>query len=357
MKYNRFVFILPLLIVAFVVLSCNNKQTEKTEIAQIRESPKEAKKCIITSFYEAITNDGVQICGQEINDAMHYRDTVYYDIFNNIILIKEHDFSTIKCEYYSAENGKIKKKSTIQRGKIEYIDYIRNQKGLIIETKVSGDIIDIDRGTNTTYKYDNNDVRIEENDLTNNKKTIIKTSPSSKDKIIKTYQVIRNDVEYYHNHIKGLVEQGTEIYDSKTNTLDRQLIEKYNYGQTDRIEDNVFTYDKSGKLLTEIYSGESSGSWVSLPEGLKGEELDKYIIEHYYGANLILKPLDIRKVESIYNSKGDLTDYNTYNLVNGIYQLSFPNKYEYEYNDKGDWIKKIMYGFTNLICIREIAYY
>lgn len=335
-----------------LLLSCTNKQTE---IELIREIPKEAKKRVITSFYKSFTQDGELLCGQETEDGTYYRDTVYYDNFNNVLLIKRNDLYTIKNEYYSAKEGKLKKKITIHWGKIEYVEYIRNQKGLLIEKKVSGDTLILNREINTTYKYDKNDVLIEENKL--DEKITYKTSPSTKDKIIKTYQVIDNKNQYEYNNIRGLVEQGTEIYDSKNKTLTRKLIEKYNYGYLDRIEDNYYTYDKSGKLLSEIYSGESSGNYVSIPDGLKGKEIDDYIIEHYYGTNLILKPLDNIKIESIYNSKGDLIAQYTSNLVNGAYKIYSTEKFDYEYNKKGDWVKKIMHDFRNLICIREIEYY
>lgn len=78
----------PLKITCLLLLFFSCSSNSNSEYGNIREVPKEARKCIITKHYEPLLHEGEWICGKEYEyySLDHIADTVYYDEYDNILL-------------------------------------------------------------------------------------------------------------------------------------------------------------------------------------------------------------------------------------------------------------------------------
>jgi len=101
--------LIAFLIIGVICTSCTNNRNN------IREIPKQAKKRIITTYYQPILNNGIWICGGEMEESPErstvYPDTAYYDEYNNLLLSINKGASIIKKNvYYSPSKQQLQSK-------------------------------------------------------------------------------------------------------------------------------------------------------------------------------------------------------------------------------------------------------
>ena len=357
--------------------------------------PKEAKKLIITNYYEPLLNNGEWICGKESSEIGYYPDTTYYDEYGNVVLsINKYD--RILNIYYSPKEEKLSEQhisssySTRKKHK-GTVKYLRNEKGLLLERKASGNVGVRNRGlvgisTHFLAEYDNNDNRIKETE--GNIIRLYKKLPSKEGQDIRLCQSINKNNQDSYNYIVGLEEQITEISDSETQLIQRIIKEYYKYGYISIKEDYTYSYDANGLLIKE----NCKEKWMqeSYLHNLTEEERREYIIENCYRKNDYTFENTIKEWQ--YDSKGNIIDYSKYHCYSSkeeyindsdkYYKLPFFDKkgtyfkeskyhykYEYKYNEKGDWIERVTYEgrydsqsqtseiIPFLITVREIEYY
>jgi len=321
---------LTTLLVFFAIINssgCLNK------IENLHKVPTEAKKRIITSYYEPILNDGSWICGEELekDDYSNLPDTAYYDEYDNLLLsITKHNpklNTRIKKNIYSLPaESKLKSESTIYINKedlsekIEETEYIRDSKGILLQIKGK---------ENSFFTHDASGFITQELDI--NKKI---HESFSKTQSTNTLDVV----------VKKTYETSGEIREKTTYIINRNT--KKNLRETTE-------YKSSGEMLTVdiIYYYDSSNRLTS--RDWKRTESSNYTIGN--------------KTEYRYNFQGDIESItmSTQNK-NGSYDSKLiSHKYEYEYNKKGDWIKKVVFNIADkninikplYIITREIDYF
>lgn len=373
--------LVPILLLLF---SCNSNTQRVMD--KIGEIPKETKKSITSKYYIPIFQDGEWICGsEELHwDENSISNTVYLDEFGNSLLkIERSRYSDSKGLigykyelniYYSPKESKLSnvyvKEISWNETSEGYIDYIRDEKGLIIETKnhiVKGSEYLFYSKRPQQFKHDKDGNLTEIIEGTT--KSFIKKSPPSNNLVVRTIQVIDDSVKYDYNSITGLTKQITEIYES--DNLKRAITEEYMRGNLISHEDVVYFYDNNKHEIRK----EMNGKCISLPHGTGKKELDDYF-EHYYSDQELKEKAYI--IDRSYNKKGDVELYIVRDLgTDGKLHITpgLSKRFEYIYNSHGDWIKRVAFPVLDddpywgilthdkdknapeLIGIREIKYY
>lgn len=321
-----------------LVCSCNKART----VGARDDFDKLKSKCIITTHYTPILHEGSWICGSEYKGTGYISDTVYFDKYNNTLLrILNGGHVSNKYIYFSPEKHLLSKIYSEQNENIDSAIFIRGKDNKVLEMRVSGSIFQ-GPSESIVYRYDNggelSEIQKER------KKTIIKYLSSETHFKIKSYKVIDESSKFSANGEMGLVEEGTEIF----NSLD-QLIHKvkdvYKYGMLGYSEETIITDDTINKIVIEETKGKKNSSFFTIPKGLSRQETEEYIKENYYN-NIEYSPIHFIK-ESRYNKEGYLISY-IYKSLDDSGQLkikpSFCEKYKYEYDERKHWTKKYSYS-------------
>jgi hypothetical protein len=400
----------------FFVILIFGCQREKKEFRCVITTYYEPFKCVITTYYEPISHNGEWVCGKEHIGTWKevFPDTTFYDEYDNVmlkIINLEHTRKIVNNTYFSPKEKKLMKQNVWcmsnwdEKPEEGIIDFIRNEKGLLVERKIYGEInnyliSDIVFENPVIYKYDDTGRRIEAIETENTRKETIKYLPEDKGLLVVTSQVIDSNVKYYYQNTKGLVEQNTWIYDSKSLLLQRKIQEYYKYGYFNHKIDITYSYNKENQLIREYSKKEYAEIYTIVPSNLRGEKLDKFMEDEfskitdddheydnsisnreYNGYGDIISITD--STQTIFRNRHKQSDTNSIldaiDAWNNEYQRKWServNKYEYEYNKKNDWTKRVTLGFryspfntsdatlqenggkyvADLICVRKILY-
>lgn len=341
---TKIYFVHFLLLTFISLLSCKtqNKDESMTDV------PKEAIKCIITASYEPLLYNSEWICGKEIsNDEKYGRDTIYYDEFNNELLVKNNTH-LIKRIFYSPKEKKLKTEYTISRNNSKNgikKDYIRNKDGNW--TEINSEIIgDSEKSVSQifTAKYDNQGVRVEDTDLEKAYRTVYKKNPSNNKIIIETYQILTQDKTHYYNGMKGLYEYGMSIKDTKTKLIKKDYVENYLYGGISGTSETFYSYDINNKLIQKEISKKNVLFGAEYPMGADEATITR-LQENYYQSGY-LKYYKI-KISIQYNKSGEEELHKFYSMRQDEDEFSLDSKFShrfiFEYNQKGDWVKRTTY--------------
>lgn len=356
-----------------LLMGCDNKHSD------IRNTPKEAKKCIITKYYEPLQHNGELICGKELDDAASLPDMTYYDEYNNLLLRVILESNAAIRYHYLDPSKKLNDFILIETGDGESkgkIEYIRNEHNKLIEIKHSGETFSLG---SDPVKYVYNDKGERKEAHYKNYYILMNSLPSANGQEVRSYKEIKPSCKYSYNGTSGLTEEGTEIFDDN-DLLQRKIIEHYDYGHLHSVEDYIITYNENGEPLKEEMNGKTAAHYYGgYDVGMSEEEIEKWTIQNYYS------PPKYKKIGHIkewrYNEKGDVISYMFTSLDWSTYTKWEINEflseeYEYEYNEKGDWIKQITYAHKDIkydsldirqreyeerqprrITMREIVYY
>lgn len=318
-----------------------------TQDTNVWDIPQETYKRIITKHYQSLVLDsGEVVCGtpsefdwacHDYNDVSHgvpgaYSDTVYYDRFNNILLIK--DIRNFRQRMYYADRNKLSKQVT-QYGRKNFaileIGRDSNQYIKAIKNSVSGFI-----PTDMNASFEEKQTRDKQGRLIKairNDKTITTAEypPSPAGKIITSYSTIEDGEK---------IEESTWIYDASTEKLLyskstqydnlHECVTEVNYAYDDKwncIYQNIVTtknfeiqkwnrfnweYNQYGDIISEHIAVYMNGKTHTVT--IDGETMQE--IAHG-------EPVDVFEKGQLWDAGGYL--------------------YEYKYNSQGEWIYRVAY--------------
>lgn len=354
-----------------IITSCNINKID----LKLFEKPINSTKSIETRYYNPIYLNNKWIPGEEINNIFIYPRIEYFDEFNNILLKKDlrdsinQKYSNfyIRTFYFDPSTGK-KSKQIILRAsnpkdyKIKSFERDSLGRLLSVNSMEKGQHVpDWDDNTPESINYDSEGNTIaKQNGLT----IITKKIYSDKDIIVYMKQTIKENCNEYYKDIQGLETYELITTDAKTSNPIMILTENIIYETLNSKKMIIYKYDKIGNIIEEeIFKIENSH--VLRSPDLIGEELDKYLKDHYFGTNIKYSSHYI-KIERKYDNNNNLI-YNNYIDNPNIHAKYFPSEfnienyenfiakaiykknessktyYEYEYNHKNDWIKRTKY--------------
>ncbi len=324
----------------------------------IRDIPNETATRIITKYYRPFLLDEEWVCGEEVQYIYHRPDTVYYDKYKNFIL-RLSVYGVERAHYFDAPEQIISHVLTITTsGKKGQVEYIRDPQGKLLEIRHHGGSM-YGVPDPQINKYDNEGKLIERIEGSLKTKASFPPRGNNKDYLV-IYKKTNDNYQYTHNSITGLIEEGTEIYDSQTNLLQRKITKKYQYGVLQSEVDAAAFYDNNKRRVKEVSQTKEiiAPPYFQTPRDLTPEEHDEYIRKQYFSppeynnySNTILWE---------YDEKG--------NLISMWVNDRETERYEYTYDHKDNWIKKMTFsrpsnGTNNtslqptLITMRDITYY
>jgi len=215
-----------------------------------------------------------------------------------------------------------------------------NEKGFLIERNsyLDGTLYLIE-----IYTYDDND---------NNIEVFQSTSEGENGKVIYNYDDKGNLIEensYYPDDSLKASYKYTNKYDNNDN-----LIEQNTYLSNGSLSwREIYTYDKNGKLI-ENNKYQSNGSFDN-KDTFKYDN-NGYLIEitrYLPDSSLYYKD------RYIYDEKGNPIERNYDRPSDGKFTTSFKDTYQYDYDEKNNWIKKVHFKdkIPKHIIEREIKYY
>ena len=214
----------------------------------------------------------------------------------------------------------------------------------------------------------------------NNLTTITKKIHSDSDMTVYMKQVIDENNSYEYKGVYGIIEYEIITTDTKTGNTNMKLTEFIQYGELSEKSMTCYKYNNNGNLIKkEIFKIETP-TFFKVPIDLSPEEEKDYIKENYFGPN-IQYTCCYEEFQREYNSNNDLIyesyiknpnistdefpiefniqDYTCYIKNPNIstdeftcyitkqmaYSFSESSKtyYDYVYNEKNDWIKRIKY--------------
>lgn len=303
-------------LVLFPGCKMTTEKFSKTQYPKIIES---AAKVVTTKFYEGVYRDGEWICGKEVEPGYDPDDYLltgqkptieYYNKAGNIVLFVE----TIQdkpvyfqvTEYVTPESSQKKSVRHIRWNDWDITEiFYRDKNGRLV--KVKNDVEE------TIIEYDASGQRSKIITTDNGSKKIVKKLPG----VIKSYSIEEYDLYWEDNYRDRLKEETIEIFDSNDNLIE-QTSKIYNedgsqWGTSRRI------VNYRGKKITE--------------EFYEKRALDESLEKRY-----------VEKWHTTYNSHGDveIEDFETTSFVNRLNTLTNTRFYYYEYNSKGEWIKRTM---------------
>lgn len=364
-------------LIVFVIVSCNKNKVD----AELFEKPINSVKSIETRYYEPLFLNNKWITGKEINDIRICAKIEYFDEFNNVLLKKDlrdsinkkYDNFYTRTFYFDSSTGKISKQIKLRADSnmdnYGIREYKRDSLGRLIS------IIETDNGKlgvvwwnyykPESISYDSEGNKIEKQDKLT---TITKKIHSDDDITVYMKQVIDEDNHIYYREIYGLSEYEIITTDTKTGNTIMVLTENIQYGTLLSKSMTRYKYNNNGNIIEEeIYKIETP-MFFKVPKGLSPEEEKEYIKENYFDANIEYKNCYI-KIEKEYDCNNNLI-YENYIERPNIPTEDFPSEfnirnyscrlekqillhdnssktyYEYMYNHKGDWTKRIKYHKT-----------
>lgn len=348
-----------ILLCLMLIMSCSGKQKsiEKT-ISSIEKTinlkPEEAKQCIITTHYEPIFHDGEWICGEKYSRDHFISDTVFYDEFNNkILLIIDGGHIVNRYIYKSPKDKLLDKIYSLSLSEIDSALFIRNSENQLNEVIVSGNIYDLNLESKRYYR---NEGQIKEI-VTSNSRTIFEQSPSEKGLTAITSKKYNKDNVSSGDEANELIKKETKISNSEEQVV-RIIRESYKYGEVQEFINITFTYDGMNRLIKEEGEGNKNSSiYTRVPKDLLGEKREEFLKNEYL-KNLEYIPTSYSK-EWKYNEYGDLESFifkNTDESGKLKIEPSCCERYEYVYDDKGNWIKKYSFDMFEMNTIIENGY-
>ena len=349
-----------ILLCLMLIMSCSGKQKsiEKT-ISSIEETinlkPEEAKQCIITTHYEPIFHDGEWICGEKYSRIHFISDTVFYDEFNNKLLFIIDGGHIVNRYIYKSHKDKLLDKIySLSLSEIGSALFIRDSENQLNEVIVSGNIYDFNIESRKYYRKNNGEIKeIDTEDY----RTIFEQSPSEKGLSVRTSNKYKKNNNSSSDEDHELIEKETIISNSNEQVV-RMLSERYKYGKTQDKINITFTYDGMNRLIKEEGEGKKNSSiYTRVPKDLIGEEREEFLKKEYL-MNLEYVPTSYSK-EWKYNEYGDLESFifkNTDESGKLKIEPSSCERYEYVYDDKGNWIKKYSFDMFEMNTIIENGY-
>ena len=316
--------------------------------ADIWEFPQETHKCIITKHYEPLTLDnGEVICGAPseldlaygFSQVEHgipgaYSDTVYYDKFGNVLLIKDiKDYR--KRVYYVKPEDEMRSKQIIQYGKgraVLEITKDSKHNSFKIKNTVRGHIPNSD----DAFSFEEIQIGDDQGRLMrvvrdNKIITDVEYLPSSAGKKVEYYTTTRdgekteestwvydaesgkllyNEITQYENY-PATVTKYNYSYDEKWNCIYQDIVTTKNT-EIQRWHRYVWEYNLSDDIISVNHAFYTNDKAQTVT--IDGETMQE--IAHS-------EPVDVFE-------KGKLWDAGT--II-----------YKYKYNQRGEWIHRIAY--------------
>lgn len=168
---------------------------------------------------------------------------------------------------------------------------------------------------------------------------------------------------YKYDNNKNLIEA---IGYNKSGTQDYKQIMKYN--NKNQMIENVF-YDPQNKLLTKItYVNDEQGNWLTYNEFTNSGFQSKKFAYTYDNTGNEIETNELQEWENEPEKKSNIKRTNKYDNNNNITEYKWFNEdgslggtfiYKYDYDAKGNWIKKVEIenNVAKLIVERNIEYY
>lgn len=373
----KFKDIIYMALIALTIISCNKKVD-----AELFEKPKSSVKSIETRYYEPLLINNKWITGREINDIRICAKIEYFDEFNNILLKKElrdsinkkYDNFYTRTFYFDSSTGKISKQIKLRAD--SYMtnygtrEYKRDSLG-----RLTAIIVTNNGELGATWwnhylpehiSYDSEGNKIEKQDK---QTTITKKIHSDNDITVYMKQVIDEEHCYSYKGIYGLSEYDIITTDTKTGNTIMVLAEFAQYGTLSHKTMTRYKYNNSGSIIEEEIFKIETPLLLRVPNDLSSEEKEEYIKENYFGSNVRYTSY-YEKTERNYDGNNNLT-YESFIKKRNISKEEFPSEfkirdysgyledeqdspllintkssktyYEYEYNHKNDWTKRIKY--------------
>lgn len=348
--------LLPLIFTAIILSSCTHRADNQRLIERTMSS---ASKIIETRTYSTIEHNGEQVIGEELtNNLDHFHKIDYYDSTGRLILHCT-EYPAGGCTYeltsYYSERGKAK--TSIMRYSNDYSlyyikDYMRKEDGGLYEVVES----EAPFKTKKSVLYEWDDQGRESKVVDGTKTTFSSYLPSDNDETVRSYKVIDSNSKDIVDMVSGLVEKGTEFYNS-AGRCTHSIVHYYRYGYVNEIVEDIYTLDKEGNVIECLTKRQFHDDAWSVPLGIEygTDEFKTYVQKEY-----LSKPL---KYEAFINEY-DRDEYG--NITRERYKAVFTLKrredviYQYTYNEYGDWIKCVTHDpyslISPIITVRTINY-
>lgn len=361
-----------LTLILFTFASCDKNNA----VVESFEKPTNSVKSIETRYYKPIFLNDKWITGQEINDLRTCAKIEYFDEFNNVLLEKElrdtinkkySNFYT-RTFYFDSSTGKISKEIKLREESVNKYGirlYNRDSLGRLVSITDNGetDVVWWDDYLPESISYDSENNKIEIQDKI---KTITKKIHSDNDITVYMKQVINESKHDYYMGIYGLSEYEITTTDTKTGNAIMELAEYISYGTVSHKSMTRYKYNNNGSMIEkEIYEIKTPIVF-GVPNDVPFEKQDEYIRENYFGTNVKYETC-YKKIELEYDCNDNLIyehyinkenipteDFpSEFNIRNYWYYIKDDNRispvdsiktyYEYVYNSKNDWIKRVKY--------------
>lgn len=375
MRFRNIIYVASIVL---AIISCN----KNTVRAELFEKPISSVKSIETRYYEPLYLNNKWMTGIEINDIVICAKIEYFDEFNNILLKKElrdsittrYDNFYTRTFYFDPSTGKISKqiKVRIDSGMNNYgtREYKRDSSGRLISIIVTdnGDrgVVWGDHYHPESINYDSEGNKTEKQD---NQITITKKIYSDNDITVYMKQVIDEENDNSYRGVYGLSEYDIITTDTKTGNTLMVLAEISQYGTLSHKTMTRYKYNNSGSIIEEEIFKIETPLLFEIPIEISPKEQEEYIKENYFGSNVKYTSY-YEKTERNYDNNNNLI-YESSLKKQNISKEEFPSEfnirdysghlddkqispflinvkssktyYEYEYNHKNDWTKRIKY--------------
>lgn len=330
-----------LIILTLLISSCSRD-------ADIWEVPQETHKCIITKHYEPLTLDnGEIICGAPseldlaygFSQVEHgipgaYSDTVYYDKFGNILLIKDiKDYR--KRMYYVKPEDEMRSKEIIQYGEgraVLEITRDSNHNSFKIKNTVQGYIPNDDVASSFEEIQTGDDQGRLMRVVRNNKIiTDVEYLPSQADKIIESYTTKDGDI---------ITIKSTLVYKSDPKKLLYSKTTQYEDSQATITEQN-YLYDNNGNCIFQD---------IKIKKNAEIQNWSRYIWK--YNQNNDIISVNCAFYMNVKAQTVSIDGETMQEIAHGKSEDVFEKDklwdagtitYEYKYNQRGEWIYRIAY--------------
>lgn len=374
MVHKSLIYATIIICTILLLQSCNKQQNDL-----LFKIPDNYIKSIETRYYEPLFLNGKWLTGDEIEDIYICPKIEYFDEFNNILLEKEirdsinqvYDNFYTRTYYFDPKTGKMSKqvkfRADSEMNNYGIKEYKRDSLGRLISIKVTDNgklgVVWWNNYCPESISYDSEGNKTEKQ---NNLTTITKKIHSDSDITVYMKQVIDENNSYKYRGVYGLIEYEIITTDTKTGNTNMKLTEIIQYGELSKKSMTCYKYNNNGNLIKkEIFKIETP-TFFKVPRDLSPEEEKDYIKENYFGSN-VEYTCCYEEFQREYNSNNDLI-YESYikntkispdefpiefNIqdyicnITGMTSYSFDESsktyYDYVYNEKNDWIKRIKY--------------
>lgn len=272
------------------------------------------------------------ICSCTSMNKSKENDIIELGLFGNVKSLKEYSYKAI-VSFGQMEKGKRERESGLKDKIIEF-----NRSGYIIEeySYEPNDLLE----KKIIFKYDGKHNKIEVNSYNFESKLIFKWIYEYNDKGFLTNRIcFKPDGSQYwkqsfnYDAMGNLIE---EIWYTPEGVQNWKLTYGYD-NQGNKIEE--INYDEKGSLYEkQTYSYDEKGNKIEA---------------NNYDSDLSLS----WKQTFLYDDKRNIVEKNWYNFEGSVFNIK--TTFEYEYDEKGNWIRRIdsFNGIPEYILEREFEYY